>query len=131
MSRFDQGIPCCDVYPFLNPQTKAHAAACSTHNYTKVLLNVCVNEGTPIGAFAAAARGEMSSHSDGTKRSLPTRRDCGPVRYKRVLHRETYFVKRFVYFRTLCGVESSPLNFSRNRVSSLVSRVVRYRRRHG
>ena len=41
------------------------------------------------------------------------------------------FVEGFVSFRSLCGVQSSPLRCARNRAAPLSYRVLRYRCRHG
>ena len=99
-------------------------------------LDVCVNKMTPfepVGPFAAVVvLGEMTFDSDVTKRRSVhearwrTRqaRKCSPFR-------DMDSVGDFVYFRTLFGVQSSPLRFAQNRALPVLYKVVRYRSRHG
>ena len=47
-------------------------------------LDVCVNEMTPFGPFAAVVKSEMTFDSDSTEAGLPTRRDGGPATYESV-----------------------------------------------
>ena len=77
--------------------------------------NISVNEIALFVPFPACVKGKTFLDSHGERGGLPTRRDADPPGMA-VLPIDIYgFDEGLVYFRTLCGVQSSLVRFAPNR----------------
>ena len=78
-------------------------------------LNVCVNEMTPFGPFAAFIKA-VSPFTVLAEIELSAQEERADPRGMKMFAVEIYELpKDFVHFRTLCEVQSSPLVFAPNR----------------
>ena len=78
-------------------------------------LNVCVNEMAPFGPFAAIVKGCITLTVVVEMDASPQDEMANPQGMKMFAFERHGLPKDFVCFRTLCGVQSSPLVFAPNR----------------